>query len=228
LSTQGYSMAWAAGAGRHTAKRRLALPLLLSCVLHLLVLSQFSWQGLHAAPKQPQSLTVSLLQAPPPEERKSQSVTRGKTAQAQQNIQALEAETGEYHLDMNQIHGLVREYAKQEFATVKPSVPIEGDYFGTYTGRDSGIFFFHLDRNGHAVGNGQSDSFGIAFLIEGDVLPNGEIRAVGAKYMGESKFTGKLSGNLDRRTGKISGTWIVNKSLQGSFSGQREMQVSMN
>jgi hypothetical protein len=46
--------------------------------------------------------------------------------------------------------------------------------------------------------------------------------------VGESKFIGKLSGSLDRQTGKLSGTWIVNKLLQGNFSGQREMQVSMN
>ncbi len=151
-------------------------------------------------------------------------------AQSEQAREVLNADTGDYHLDMNQIRGLVNEYARQESATVKPTAPVHGDYFGTYSGDDSGIFFFNLDRTGHATGTGQSDTRGIAFLVEGRVLPDGVIQMVGIRKDGDSKFTGRLSGRLDMRTGKIAGTWSVSGrlNLKGTFSGQREMQVSMN
>jgi hypothetical protein len=209
--------------------RRLALPLLISVFLHLLVLSQLHWGGPRATLNEPPRLTVNFVPNAQAEGHRQQfSPVTKQEPSSTARINALDAKASDYQLDLNQIHEQVRTYARQEMVTSQATVPVVGDYFGTYTGRDSGIFFFHLDKNGHAVGNGQSDSFGIAFLIEGDVSPNGDIQAVGAKYVGESKFSGKLRGSLDRRTGKISGTWLVNKTLQGNFSGQREMQVSMN
>lgn len=187
---------------------------------------------MHSPCKLPQRMTVSLKQVEPPAVRRAQRDPDSASMQIQpeQARKVLNADTGDYHLDMNQIRGLVNEYARQEFATVKPTAPVHGDYFGTYSGDDSGIFFFNLDRTGHATGTGQSDTRGIAFLIEGRVLPDGVIQMVGIRKDGDSKFTGTLSGRLDMRTGKIAGTWSVSGrlNLKGTFSGQREMQVSMN
>jgi hypothetical protein len=213
--------------------QRLALPFLMSAILHLLVLSQLNWNGVHARIEEPHRLTVSLVPALPTESsvrhiHEEHRHERLPLSTPHESIDALDANASDYRLDMNRIHDQVREYARQEFATSRPVASIEGDYFGTYTGDDSGIFFFHLDRNGHASGNGQSDTRGIAFMIEGDVLPNGTIRMVGGRHSGDSKFKGQLSGMLDMRTGKISGLWSVPGVLKGSFTGQHELQLSKN
>jgi hypothetical protein len=213
--------------------QRLALPFLVSAILHLLVLSQFNWNGLHARINQQHRLTVSLVPALPTES-SVQNVQAdhgrelSRLSTAHESIDALEANASGFRLDMNRIRDQVREYARQEFATSRPVASIEGDYFGTYTGDDSGIFFFHLDLNGHASGNGQSDTRGIAFMIEGDVLPNGSIRMIGARHSGDSKFKGQLSGKLDMKTGQVSGLWSVPGILKGSFAGQHESQLSNN
>jgi hypothetical protein len=65
-------------------------------------------------------------------------------------------------------------------------------------------------------------------MIEGDVLPNGTIRMTGARHSGDSKFKGKLTGKLDKETGRVSGLWSVPGVLNGSFSGQHELQLSKN
>jgi hypothetical protein len=213
--------------------QRLALPFLISAILHLLVLSQLNWNGLHVRINEQQRLTVRLVPALPTESSvQNVQADRGRERSplsiARESIDALEANTSGYRLDMNSIRDQVREYARQEFATSRPVASIEGDYFGSYTGDDSGIFFFHLDRNGHASGNGQSDMRGIAFMIEGDVLPNGTIRMIGARHSGDSKFKGQLSGKLDMKTGQVSGLWSVPGILQGNFTGQHESQLSKN
>jgi hypothetical protein len=211
----------------------LALPFLFSAILHLLVLSQLNWNGVHAKSGEQHRLTVSLVPALPPVDRAriaqaDHERERSPLAKAHASVDALDANASGYRLDMNRIHDQVREYARQEFATSRPVASIAGDYFGTYTGDDSGIFFFHLDSNGHASGNGQSDTRGIAFMIEGDVLPNGSIRMIGARHSGDSKFKGQLSGMLDKKTGKVSGVWSVPGVLKGSFTGQHELQLSRN
>jgi hypothetical protein len=213
--------------------QRLALPFLMSAILHLLVLSQFNWNGLQARINKQHRLTVSLVPALPSEDRvRNIQADHGSElsglSTAHESIDSLNANTSGLHLDMNRIRDQVREYARQEFATSRPVASIEGDYFGSYTGDDSGIFFFHLERNGHASGNGQSDTRGIAFMIEGNVLPNGSIRMIGARHSGDSKFKGQLSGKLDMKTGLVSGFWSVPGILKGSFTGQHESQLSKN
>jgi hypothetical protein len=226
-------LAWNAEQDGRPALQRLALPFLISAILHLLVLSQLNWNGLHVRINEQQRLTVRLVPALPTESSvQNVQADRGRERSplsiARESIDALEANTSGYRLDMNSIRDQVREYARQEFATSRPVASIEGDYFGSYTGDDSGIFFFHLDRNGHASGNGQSDMRGIAFMIEGDVLPNGTIRMIGARHSGDSKFKGQLSGKLDMKTGQVSGLWSVPGILQGNFTGQHESQLSKN
>ena len=233
MGTLAHGLAWNAEQDGRPALQRLALPFLISAILHLLVLSQLNWNGLHVRINEQQRLTVRLVPALPTESSvQNVQADRGRERSplsiARESIDALEANTSGYRLDMNRIHDQVREYARQEFATSRPVASIEGDYFGSYTGDDSGIFFFHLDRNGHASGNGQSDMRGIAFMIEGDVLPNGTIRMIGARHSGDSKFKGQLSGKLDMKTGQVSGLWSVPGILQGNFTGQHESQLSKN
>ena len=233
MGTLAHGLAWNAGQDGQPLMQRWVLPFLISAILHLLVLSQFDWNGVHARIAEPHRLTVSLVPVFPPVDRAQNAQAdhereRPLLSKARESIDAFEANTSGFSLDMNRIHDQVREYARQELATSRPVASIEGDYFGTYSGDDSGIFFFHLDNNGHASGNGQSDTRGIAFMIEGDVLPNGIIRMIGARHSGDSKFKGQLSGKLDTKTGKISGEWSVPGVLKGRFAGQHELQLSKN
>jgi hypothetical protein len=233
LGTLAHGWAWNAEPNGRPVIQRLALPFLISAILHLLVLFQLNWNGLHAKLAEPRRLTVSLVPALTPEGRArdvqaDHGHERLPLSTSHESSDVLEAKASSYRLDMNRIRDQVREYARQELATSRPVASIEGDYFGTYAGDDSGIFFFHLDNNGHASGNGQSDTRGITFMIEGDVLSNGVIRMIGARHSGDSKFKGQLSGMLDRRTGKVSGLWSVPGVLKGSFTGQHELQLSKN
>jgi hypothetical protein len=233
LGTLAHGLIWNAEQGGRSAKQRLVLPFLISVILHLLVLSQLNWDGVHARLNEQHRLTVSLVPALLSEDRvrgiqADHGRKQSRLPTAHESIDTLEANAGGYRLDMNRIHDQVREYARQEFATSRPAASVEGDYFGTYSGDDSGIFFFHLDRNGHASGNGQSDTRGIAFMIEGDVLPNGTIRMTGGRHSGDSKFKGQLTGKLDLKTGQVSGSWSIPGILKGSFTGQHELQLSKN
>jgi hypothetical protein len=233
LGTLAHGLAWNAGQEGRPLMQRMALPFMVSAILHLLVLSQLDWNGVHTKIAEPHRLTVSLIPALPTEGSVQNVQTdhgreRSPLSKAHESIDAFEENTSGFSLDMNRIHDQVKEYARQELATSRPVASIEGDYFGTYTGDDSGIFFFHLDKNGHASGNGQSDTRGIAFMVEGDVLPNGVIRMTGARHSGDSKFKGQLSGKLDTITGKVSGLWSVPGVLKGRFTGQHESQLSKN
>ncbi len=236
MGTLVHGFAWNAEQGGRSAMQRLTLPFLASAILHLLVLSALNWSGVHAKPAEPRRLTVSLVPASLPEGRVRNVQAEREHEQSPlltvpQSDDAWEVKAGGHPLDMNRIHDQVREYARQELATSRPVAPIEGDYYGTYTGDDSGMFSFHLDSAGRAAGTGQSDTRGIAFLIEGEVLPNGAIRMVGVRKEGDSKFQGYLHGNLDMKRRTISGSWYVptvGVVLKGTFSGQHEMQLFTN
>jgi hypothetical protein len=67
-------------------------------------------------------------------------------------------------------------------------------------------------------GSGESTALGIVFMISGNILPNGVIHMVGRKK--EAKAS--LSGELDAKTGKISGSWFVSGLAEGLFSGRHE------
>ncbi len=121
-------------------------------------------------------------------------------------------------LDMGQLHNQAREYADKEFSTSEPVFSINGDYYGTYTGSDSGTFYFHLDRKGIASGNGQSNTFGVSFIITGNATSNGIIQMSGSGRAGDAKFEGKL----DIKTGMLSGTWSLMGVGNGVFSGRHE------
>lgn len=210
--------------------QRLVWSLLISMTFHLLVFFLVNSPVQQQPTRDLHRLTVNLVQALPPRHIKKQTAPIRRTddvAQSTVNTAVQHTNEAAYRLDMNQLLNQVRDYASQELTTSKPALPLQGDYYGTYTGDDSGIFFFHLDDAGHASGSGQSDTRGIAFLIAGDVMPDGSMRMVGTSNAG-SKFKGQMQGQLDLRTGRVSGSWLVPGILKGYFSGRQELQLSMN
>ncbi|MBI5918631.1 MAG: hypothetical protein HY849_04570 [Nitrosomonadales bacterium] len=120
--------------------------------------------------------------------------------------------------DVSRLREQARNYALQEQRTSTPQTGLEGWYFGSYTGLDSGTFSFTLDDTGHATGSGQSSRYGINFIISGNVATSGLIQMSGSGTAGEAHFNGKL----DLKSGELSGTWILAGAGGGTFNGQRE------
>lgn len=201
--------------------RDLALPFLVALMLHVFVLSQFVRQPNDAEPKAPLRLTVRLMAEPPPEavvhKPPRTSPPARRTKRSEQTSAASDA-----RLDMALIRGQARTYATESLADNAPALSIEGDYYGSYSGDDSGAFYVHLYANGHASGTGQSDSISIPFLISGKVDKAGIIAMQGSGIAGDARFTGQL--NI--ATGSVSGSWNVPGFMRGRFSAQRETSRS--
>ena len=119
---------------------------------------------------------------------------------------------------MNRLLNQARDYANKELRTSAPAFTLNGDYYGTYSGSDNGTFYVHLDNAGHASGSGQSGSFGISFIITGEATSDGLIQMSGSGIAGNARFKGQL----DIKTGKLSGTWLAAGIGSGSFAGQHE------
>ncbi len=129
-----------------------------------------------------------------------------------------EAVDNSHHLDIGWLFEQARDYAAREMRNAGPAPRLAGEYFGTYDGTDTGTFTVQLDGNGRVSGSGQSRSYGIGFVIAGGVDANGLIQMAGKGDAGDARF----SGNLNLKTGKISGSWRARGSTQGTFSGHRE------
>lgn len=135
-----------------------------------------------------------------------------------ENSNLADATEASSHLDMSHLHAQAREYANKELSSLESTSLLHGDYYGTYTGSDNGTFFFHLDSVGHASGTGQSDRLGISFMITGSATSNGILQMTGDGKAGDARFTGQL--NI--KTGNVSGSWFVESIGSGLFSGQHE------
>lgn len=206
-----------------TAKQRFALPFLISAILHLVVLSQINWGGLHARLGKQHRLNVSLIPPPRADERTSlgdsdHSQGVPSSAKIVESARVLDANESDYRLDMSQIRSQVREYARQEFASSDRSLPLSGDYYGTYSGDDDGVFSFYLNPDGQVSGSGESKVLGIVFLLSGSIAQDGVIHMIGKRNDAKAS----LAGQLDVKTGKISGSWFVVGIAEGVFSGQHE------
>ncbi len=204
-------------------KRQLAGPLAFSVLLHLVVLSQIDWDGMHARINEQHRLTVNLVPALLSEELSWQVKADRKQetrqfASQDDGIKVLDANESDYRLDLNRIRNQVREYARQEITTSGHGLPLNGDYYGTYTGDDSGVFSFHLDHAGQVSGSGESSATGIVFFISGNIAPDGVIHMIARRDDAKAN----LSGQLNTRSGRISGSWHVSGIAEGLFSGQHE------
>lgn len=86
-------------------------------------------------------------------------------------------------------------------------------FTGRFDGTDAGLFAFDVDRNGNISGRGYTVFGHVTFALSGSVDINGNLTA---SIPGESALL--ISGNLNRSTGSLSGTWS-NSPGGGSFSG---------
>lgn len=200
----------------------LALPLLFSVILHLAVLSLFNWDGLRIRNGGQRNLTVTLVPAALTEDRRMQDLAGQvlKFPGQDEVIEALDSDKSGYRLDLDQIRTQARAYSRQELATSGQTLPQYGDYYGTYTGDDSGVFSFHLDHTGQVSGSGESSGTGIVFFISGNIAPDGVMHMVARRNDAKAN----LSGRLNIRSGQISGSWHVFGIAEGLFSGQHEQQ----
>lgn len=90
-----------------------------------------------------------------------------------------------------------------------------GQWDGTYTGDDSGIFSVTISNNGQINGNGYSTNWGESFSLSGTVNSNGSFNA-GNSSTGAT-FTGTIIGN------NLTGNWnnpMAGES--GTFVGQKQ------
>lgn len=218
--------------------RRLAWPLAISLLLHAAVISLLDWNRLPAPTSNRHTLTVNLEPSPsirraispdnnpPPartiiEEPSEKETRQEKTLPPAKGVEIPATENKSApaaHLDMNNLLKQASAYAKTELRTAPPAFTLSGDYYGTYSGSDSGTFYVHLDNAGHASGTGQSSSYGISFVITGDATRDGLIQMSGSGIAGNARFRGQL----DIKTGKLSGTWLAAGIGSGSFAGQHE------
>jgi hypothetical protein len=220
-------------------KRHLAWPLAVSLIVHAIVLSQINWEKMTALASDRHPLTVTLEpvhlareetrsqdNAPHPTRTNITETTDKKTnpekisplAHGIETPAAGNTSAPAAHLDMNHLLNQARDYAKNEPRTSAPAFTLNGDYYGTYSGSDNGTFYVHLDNAGHASGSGQSGSFGISFIITGEATRDGLIQMSGSGIAGNARFKGQL----DIKTGKLSGTWLAASIGSGSFAGQHE------
>ncbi len=96
--------------------------------------------------------------------------------------------------------------------------PYQGNYAGTFSGDDSGIWSGTIDENGMLNGTGISSTVpGIPFELKGSVSDQGELAAsLNIPLFGAISFTGHVVDN------KVEGTWLNSTSaLQGTFEGQK-------
>lgn len=204
--------------------RRFAYPAALSLILHAALLTQLNLKNAPPLVRDQQRLTVRFGASPSlPQEKinlahnahKNDAHDMPQTTGPSSSANTTESSAP---FDMSQLRAQAREYADKESGSIATASLLHGDYYGTYSGSDNGTFFFHLDSSGHASGSGQSDLFGIGFIITGSVTSNGMLQMTGDGKAGDARF----SGQLNIKTGKVSGTWTVAGFGSGLFAGQHE------
>lgn len=223
---------------KNSGMRRLAWPLALSLLVHVIVLATVIWNNAPDSSSHKPDLAVSLdsmpeahripregqtAQEPASTSRTPSAPARSKPAmpEATPEIEAPVAYTpplAANHLDTSQLLSQAREYAAHEYRDSSHASMPEGDYYGTYSGDDSGTFFFHLNPDGHASGTGQSGIYGIGFVIAGNATRDGYIQMYGKGMAGAARFDGQLN----VKTREVTGTWSATGIGRGSFAGRHE------
>jgi len=90
-----------------------------------------------------------------------------------------------------------------------------GQWEGTYTGDDSGIFSVNINNNGQINGDGYSTNWSESFTLSGSVNSDGSFNA-GNTSVGAT-FTGTIIGN------NLTGNWQNSTTGEsGTFVGQKQ------
>lgn len=210
----------------------LAWAIAFSCLLHTTLLLLVKWPAAFTPPNPQQRLTVSLA----PRHSIPPKVTQALSKQVENKVLHKDKHLAEtifsseisirntvaipqanQSLDMGQLLSQARDYAKL-FQNATPELEVFGDYYGTYNGSDNGTFYVHLDQSLHATGSGQSNQYGVNFVIAGSASNDGIIQMTGTGIAGEAKFTGRI--NLQTR--QVSGEWQLTGLGRGLFFGKHE------
>jgi len=92
-----------------------------------------------------------------------------------------------------------------------------GNFVGTYTGPDSGVFNAVVGSNGVISGSGFSSKYRESFVASGLVTAQGQMQMSGSGQAGSATF----NGFIDSSTGTVSGSWQwVTGPAVGSQAGQ--------
>lgn len=102
--------------------------------------------------------------------------------------------------------------------TVNPYAQFQGNWSGTFSGDDEGIWRVTIDENGVATGVLESNTAFAPFDLEGQVSANGEVSA--EYYDAGGQLAGQLSGIMTETT--VSGNWSSGWGPMGTWSGNKE------
>ncbi|WP_277632641.1 hypothetical protein [Avrilella dinanensis] len=102
--------------------------------------------------------------------------------------------------------------------TVNPYAQFQGNWSGTFSGDDEGIWRVTIDENGVATGVLESNTAFAPFDLEGQVSANGEVSA--EYYDAGGQLAGQLSGIMTATT--VSGNWSSGWGPMGTWSGNKE------
>lgn len=209
----------------------LAWAITFSFLLHAILLLLVKWPTALTPPNLSHRLTVSLVprhSTPPlvtqtlPKQIKNKILNEAHPSETTvpSHISAtstVDTPQTNQSLDIGQLLNQAREYAKNARITA-PTLEVFGDYYGTYNGSDNGTFYLQLDRSLHATGSGQSNQYGVSFIIAGSASSDGIIQMTGTGMAGDAKFTGRI--NIQSR--QVSGEWQLAGLGRGEFFGKHE------
>lgn len=102
--------------------------------------------------------------------------------------------------------------------TVNPYAQFQGNWSGTFSGDDEGIWRVTIDENGVATGVLESNTAFAPFDLEGQVSANGEVSA--EYYDVGGQLAGQLTGTMTATT--VSGNWSSSWGSMGTWSGNKE------
>ena len=120
----------------------------------------------------------------------------------------------------SQATSIAKESAQSE-ASESGYTGILGDYYGSYSGADTGTFYIHVDRAGNIFGSADSGTAHSSLTITGKVSTDGVVQMTGKGLAGSASFDGQI--NL--KTGAVSGHWNLTGFGRGQFAGQRAKAV---
>lgn len=90
---------------------------------------------------------------------------------------------------MSELLNQARKYDKNNVVSEIPTTDINGEYYGTYSGSDSGTFNIRLNSTtGVISGLLQSSNYNINLIISGNFSPDGVVQMLGKGSAGQAKL----------------------------------------